>query len=168
MGVINRHFNRRETVKHALKKWYGPHLWNKSLVSDLLMTGMENFEFFRWKHWEKPMLKSVIKEIWAKEPGLMDESCSRFRKEVTLNPDLFCFWQFASNRFYPVKWRNGEIFNLSNQSVRLACHFLEKSKVKSVCLNDSPYCSEEDFSRISNLLHASFKKKFPDKSMFEK
>lgn len=168
MGVLNRHFDRRETVKHALRKWYGPHLWNRSLVSSLLMTGLENFEFFRWRHWEKPMLKSVIREIWEKEPSLMDESCSRFRKEVTLNPDLFRFWQFASNRFYPIKWDTGKSINISSNSMKDICRTLEEEKIKSLCLNDSPYCTDDEAEQIENSIKMVFDKKFPNKSMFEK
>lgn len=168
MGVVNRHFNRWETVKQAPRKWLGAHLWNKSLVSNLLMSGLENFEFFRWRHWEKPFLKSVIRELWEMEPELMMESCSRFRQEVTLNPDLIRYWQFASNRFHPVKWQTGMTFNLSKTNVRSVCDFLQKEKIKSICLNDSPYCSDEDAIFIEQLLLTTFENKFPQKSMFEK
>lgn len=168
MGIVNRHFDRRMVIKQAPKKWYGPHLWNKSLVSNLLMTGLENFEFFRSKHWEKPLLKSVIKEIWEKEPDMMEESCSRFRKEVTLNPDLFRFWQFASNRFHPVKWNTGMFLSLSKSSIDSACRLIRDGKVRSICLNDSPYCSDEDSKIIKSMLQNVFERKFPDKSIFEK
>lgn len=167
MGVINRHFDRRKTVNEAPAKWWGSHLWNKSFISNLLMTGLENFEFFRWRHWEQPMLKSVIKEVWEKEPALMAESCSRFRKEVSLNQYVFRYWQFASNRFHPVKWDSGMTLNLSRETVKVACDVLREEKVKSICLNDSPYCSDEDTHFIESLLQETFEKKFPHKSMFE-
>lgn len=168
MGVVNKHFNRWNTVRQAPRKWYGPHLWNKSFISNLLMTRLENFEFFRWRHWEKPFLKSVISELWELEPEIMRESCSRFRKEVTLNPDLFRYWQFASNRFHPVKWETGMTLNLSKSNVKYACYALMACKINSICLNDTPYCTEEDSHFIESMLQETFEKKFPDKSSFEK
>ena len=167
MALVNSHFNRWNTVKQAPRKWFGPHLWGKSFLSSLMQTGMENFEFFRWRHWEQPMLKSVIQEVWEKEPKIMEESCSRFRKEVTLNQYIFRYWQFASNRFCPTKMKSGSCFCLSKGSVKEICRILEEGKVKSLCLNDSPYCTDEDGVEIERALIETFEKKFPNKSMFE-
>lgn len=167
VAVVNRHFNRWNTVKQAPKKWFGPHLWSKSFLSSLMLTGMENFEFFRWRHWEQPLLKSVIQEVWEKEPKMMEGSCSRFRKEVSLNQYIFRYWQFASNRFYPAKMKSGKSISLSVGSVKEVCRILEEGKLKSLCLNDSPYCNDEDAVAIERALIETFEKKFPKKSMFE-
>ena len=166
MAVINSNFNRRETVRQAPNKWYGPHLWGKSFVSTLLQSGLDNFEFFRWRHWEIPLLKSVIRDIWEKEPELMADSCSRFRKEVSLNSYVFRYWQFASNRFHPVKMNTGAVFHV--QQVASIRDAVSKSEYKSVCVNDGPYCTDEEFVQIKRSLQEIFKKKFPQKSMFEK
>jgi hypothetical protein len=168
MAVINRHFNRWNTVLQAPKKWFGPHLWGKPFISSLLLTKLENFEFFRWRHWEQPMLKSVIREVWEKEPALMTESCTRFRKEVSLNQYIFRYWQFASNRFHPVKWNTAAPINLSTAMIERACHLIEDGKVRSICLNDSPYCTDEEAKQIESMLQTTFEKKFPNKSVFEK
>ena len=167
MAVVNRHFNRWNTVLQAPKKWFGLHLWGKSFLSSLLLTRMENFEFFRWRHWEQPLLKSVIRELWEKEPALMAESCSRFRKEVSLNQYVFRYWQFASNRFYPTKMNSSRAVGLSSGSVKEVCEILDEGKYRSVCMNDSPYCTDEDAILVERWLQSSLEKKFPHKSMFE-
>ena len=165
MAVINGHFNRWQTVKNAPWKWFGPHLWGKSIISNLLQIGLENFEFFRWRHWEQPLLKSVIQELWEQEPDIMSESCSRFRKEVSLNQYVFRYWQFASNRFHPVKMDSGAVFPI--KQVNNICNALKSGKLKSVCVNDGPYCTDEEAILIKQSLQKVFGEKFPNKSMFE-
>ena len=168
MAVVNRHFSRRAAVKQAPRKWFGPHLWGKSFLSSLMQTGLESFELFRWRHSEQPLLKSVIREVWEKEAQLMEESCARFRKEVSLNQYVFRFWQFASNRFYPSKMDSRAAISLSLGNVENICRILEEGKMKSICLNDSPYCTDEEALKVERRLQEVFKKKFPLKSMFEK
>jgi len=167
MAVVNHHFNRWDTVRQAPRNWFGSHLWGKSFFSSLLLTKMENFEFFSWRHWEQPLLKSVIRELWEKEPALMAESCSRFRKEVSLNQYVFRYWQFASNRFYPTKMNSSRAVGLSSGSVKEVCKILDEGKYRSVCMNDSPYCTDEDAVLVERWLQSSLEKKFPHKSMFE-
>lgn len=170
IAIINHHFDRRKTVRQAWKKWWGSHLWNKSFLSTMLLSlmGSGYFESFRLRHWEQPLLKSVIQEVWAKEPIMMAESCTRFRQDVSLNQYVFRYWQFASNKFYPVKWNHGKSINLSSQSVRRVCNILQEGRIKSLCLNDSPYCTDEESLSIKRMLQEIFEKKFPQKSMFEK
>lgn len=170
MAVLNRHFDRRITVRQAWKKWMGPHLWNKSFMSTLLLTltKISSFEFFRLRHWEHPMLKSVIREIWEKEPQFVAESCSRFRKDVSINQYLIQYWQFASNRFYPTNWNSGKYISLSMASIEDACRMLREEKFKSICLNDNPLCTDEDAVAVERMLRQTFEKKFPNKSIFEK
>ena len=38
----------------------------------------------------------------------------------------------------------------------------------SICINDTPYCSEEDYELAKRTISATFEKKFPKISMFEK
>ena len=129
---------------------------------------LNNFELFRLRHWEQPMLKSVIREVWEKEPLILTESCSRFRKDVSINQYLIRYWQFASNRFYPIHWDTGKYISLSVASVEGACRILNEGKVKSVCLNDNPLCTDEDALIVERTLQQAFENKFPNKSVFEK
>lgn len=169
VAVVNRHFNRMETIRKAKWKWFGPHLWNKSLISNLMLLRHENFEAFELSHIEHSMLKSVLKEIWEKEPGIMEKSCTRFRNVLGLNQYVVRYWQFASNRFSPVKKRDKDsFFILSTSVIDRACATLQKGKVRSVCLNDTPHISDEDKLVIEGKLKKVFQEKFPNKSMFEK
>lgn len=170
IAAINRHFDRRKTVRQAPKKWFGSHLWDKYFLSTVQMSlmGVGGFQFFRLRHWDQPFLKSTIQEVWEKEPDMMAKSCTRFRQDVSLNQYVFRYWQFASNKFHPVKWNTGRSINLSSQTVNEVRDILLEGKIRSLCLNDSPYCTDEESSSVERILQETFEKKFPKKSIFEK
>jgi hypothetical protein len=43
-----------------------------------------------------------------------------------------------------------------------------EERVKSICINDTPNCSEEEYEYAAKTIRETFEKKFPQKSMFEK
>jgi len=168
IAVLNKHFNRKKVIRRAWKKWYGRHLWGKPLLFSLLLLNRQRFENFILFHHEQPMLKSVFQEIWEKEPYILEQSCSRFRKEATINQYLIRYWQFASNRFYPVKKRGLAYHYYNKEIVDDLIKNLKEEQCPSICINDSPYCSEEDYNYSSTRIRDAFEKKFPQISMFEK
>lgn len=105
VSVLNYHFNRKQVVRYSPKKWLGLHLGIKGLFCSLLftLTNRDYFEGFVIRHTEQPMLKSVLEELWQKESEMMDASCTRFRNDVSLNPYIIRYWQFATGKFYPIK-----------------------------------------------------------------
>lgn len=168
VAVLNSHFNRKEVVRKAWKKWYGPHLWGKPILLSILMTGRRKFENFTLLHIEQPFLKSVFKEVWEKEETVLRNSCSRFRQVTDLNQYLMRYWQFASNKFYPVK-KKGLMYYYYNKDILedLSKVILEE-RVQSLCINDTPNCSEDDFILASKMIQNAFEIKFPNKSIYEK
>lgn len=168
VAILNNHFSRKETIHKAWWKWYGPHLWGKSIITSLLLLKERHFESFAFVHNEQPMLKSVLNEIWEKEKDCLERSCTMFRHDVQLNQYLIRYWQFASNKFHPMK-RNGIAYHNYNQEILAEiADNLKEEKIKSICINDSPYCSEKDFELASKTIRRAFKEKFPSKSIFEK
>jgi hypothetical protein len=168
VAVINNHFNRKQVIRQAWKKWYGPHLWGKPLFFSLLMLSRTKFENFPLWHHEQPMLKSIFHEIWEKEADILDQSCSQFRKEASLNQYIIRYWQFASNKFYPVKKKGLAYHYYSKGIVADLINNLYEEKYQSICINDSPYCSETDYEYAKREIKIAFEKKFPRISMFEK
>ena len=168
VAILNSHFKRKEVVRQAWKKWYGKHLWGKPLLLSLLMFGRDRFEHFTSFHIEQSMLKSIFLEVWEKEPEVLDNSCSRFRMDTNLNQYLIRYWQFATNKFYPLK-RNGFSYEHYNKGILADLqNTLLEERYSSICINDNYYCSEKDYQYISTILRDSFEKKFPTISMFEK
>ena len=168
MALVNNHFSRKETIRKAWWKWYGPHLWGSPLLTSLMLLRERHFEGFSLIHNEQPMLKSVLDEIWEKEAVCIESCCTRFREEISLNQYLIRYWQFASNRFYPAKRQSVAYHNYNGQIVAEVVKKLREEKVKSICINDSTYCSNEEYEFAAKAIHQAFEEKFPSKSMFEK
>ena len=174
MAVVNRHFSRCATVRQSPGRWFGWYLGRKQLrvgirqlLVSLLFRGRSGFEGFKSRHWEQPFLKSVLDEVLAKEPELVRKSCTRFREDTNLLQYIFRYWQFASNRFYPVCLNEGICYYLDRESNDAACRTLLEGKMKSVCLNDAPNCTDEDYRILKPRFIEVFEKKFPEKSSFE-
>jgi hypothetical protein len=125
----------------------------------------ENFPLF---HHEQPMLKSIFQEVWEKEGEVLDQSCTRFRENINLNQYLIRYWQFASNKFYPVKKKGLAYHHYDKEIVADLIKNLKNEHFKSICINDTPLCKKEDFEYASEMIREAFEKKFPHKSMFER
>lgn len=168
IAVLNRHFDRRNVIRQNWRKWYGKHLWGKPLLFSLLLLNRSKFENFTLFHHEQPMLKSIFQEIWEKEGLILDESCSRFRSDASLNQYIIRYWQFASNRFYPVKKKGLAYHHYDKGIVDDLIKNLKEEHFQSICINDTPYCEEEDFRYVSEKIRNAFEEKFPRSSIFEK
>ena len=167
MAILNYHFNRRKVVNAAKRKWFGPHLGLKGLLTSLLISQGQRFQFFCWRHYEQPMLKSVIREIWDEESEMADKSCTRFRQDVSFNPYIIRYWQFAKNLFTPMRLNNGRHFTIGIVEIDSIIKALESRTYNSICLNDNPYCTDEKYYEAKNALIQLFEKKFPYKSGYE-
>ena len=167
IGLLNRHFNRWKTVLQSPKRWFGPHLGIKGLLISCILAKQRLFIGFSNFHTEHAFLKSTIDDVWEKEGDFLSETSTRFRTDVSANQYLFRYWQFASNKFYPMR-RSRAFFFLFNKGI---LKDLEKTMMKekciSICLNDSVFCNEEDYQYLKKNLPALFEKKFPNKSSFE-
>ena len=169
IGVLNAHFNRKEVFRQSPKRWLGWHLGKTGILNSLIMLyyRRERFVGFNWKHTEQPYLKSVFDEVWDKEPGMLEESCTRFREEVILNPYIFRYWQFASNRFYPIKLRYSRKYRTEKAQMPKILDAIQNPHIKSLCINDTPVCTDEEYIQNKMTLQKVFEKKFPSKSSFE-
>lgn len=166
-AVLNYHFDRQSVIRQSLWNWYGPHLWGKHFLATIILLGKHNFEAFALRHCEQPMLKSVINEIWEKEPQMCEQTCSQFRQDASLNPYIIRYWQFATNRFYPMKKNYGKYFGLGLDNEKRIRNTMFNSRIKSICLNDGASCDDNTFYRLKKALSELFEKKFPQKSSYE-
>lgn len=168
--VINGHFDRRKVIKQSRKNWYGFHLSLVDRLMSFIISCYRNgwFVGFRSRHIEQPYLKSVFDDAWEKEPGMLTESSTRFREDATLTPYFFRNWQFASNKFYPVRLKHGRKFTLLPLFLPKILKALNNPKIWSICLNDTASCGESDFQKCQQDVEKAFNMKFPEKSSFEK
>ena len=166
IGILNSNFNRWKTVKQSPLRWFGLHLGLKGLIASALLIRQRLFIGFSNYHLEQAYLKSTLEEVWEKCSDFMPASCSRFREDVSVNQYLFRYWQFATNRFYPMK-RNGQYFIVTKDNLMNIERTLLYGKSYSVCLNDTPLCNENDYEWANTELTRIYEAKFPKKSSFE-
>lgn len=168
IGIINSHFNRWKTVCQSPKRWFGIHLGVSGIILSLLLAKQRLFIGFTNFHVEHAFLKSTFNEVWDKEKDLLTKNCSRFRSDTSINQYLFRYWQFASNKFYPKKKNRKFFFLEGGYIIKDLQHTMMNEDCISFCLNDSVFCSEEDFLFLKDQLQKLFEKKFPHKSYYEK
>ena len=167
LALLNRHFNRWKTVLQSPKRWFVPHLGLKGLLMSCILAKQRLFIGFTNYHIEQAFLKSAIDEVWEKEGDFMYETCTRFRTDVSTNQYLFRYWQFATNKFYPKKRSRAFFFLGDKKVIKDIEQTMMKEKCISFCLNDSAFCSDEDYEYIKANLQLLFEKKLPQKSSFE-
>ena len=63
--------------------------------------------------------------------------------------------------------RNGDYIPLRKSELGRIEKVLQEEKYTSICLNDLPLTTEEEFDDIYHSIQNMFEKKFPDKSSFE-
>ena len=166
IGIINSQFNRRETVRKSPWRWFGLHLGFKGLLMSSILMSKNLFVGFSNYHIEQAFLKSVISDVWDRIPDILNTNYTRFRENLQPNQYLFRYWQFANNLFYPMK-RNGDYIPLRKSELGRIEKVLQEEKYTSICLNDLPLTTEEEFDDIYHSIQNMFEKKFPDKSSFE-
>ncbi|MBO4827003.1 MAG: Stealth CR1 domain-containing protein [Prevotella sp.] len=169
VSVVNGHFRRPAVISKSLRRWFGPHLGFSGVLISLLVTcyRFERFVGFKTRHVEQPYLKTIFEDAWKAEPELLRSSCTRFREESSLTIYFFRYWQFASNKFYPVNLHGINKIQIRKENVHRMAEALHNKKTKSLCLNDCHFCTDNDFVPIQRVLKEEFEKKFPVKSAYE-
>lgn len=166
LAVMNYFFNRNSVIKQSPRRWFGPHLSGKQLLSSIIMLTNNKFHGFITRHIEQPFLKSSFDDAWEKVPYVLEKSCSRFRKYDCLNIYFIRQWQFANNLFVPSK-EKGTFYNIIESNLDKIIKSIDNDSIQSLCINDTPICNESFFNIAKEKITEAFIKKFPNKSDFE-
>lgn len=167
LGIVNAHFDRWKTVCQSPRRWFGFHLGLRGFILNCMLGRQKKFIGFPIRHYEQPYLKSVLEDVWQKEPDFLASSCTMFREVGYVTQYLFRYWQFASNRFWPIGKLKGKLFNLRPILLKEIEMALWNPQISSVCLNDTPRCNDEEYVLLNGSLIEMLEKKFSDKSSFE-
>lgn len=163
MYVINKHFDKNQSIKSNLFKWYNP-INGKSLIKTFLLMPWNYFTGFRTTHLANAYLKSTFEEVWEKEYDRLNfTNTNKFRDKRDVMQYVFKFWQLASGNFRP-RGELGKFFNLG-EDFELAIQAIQNQKYKLICLNDDEKI--QDFKSVKSSLIQSFDTVFPEKSEFE-
>lgn len=167
LGVINKHFSKREALRHHKEKFYSKaYRWKDNLRTFVLNTLYPDyFTGFRNLHAPAAYLKKTFEEVWAAEPELLHNTCrDRFRTAENVNQWVCLWWQIASGSFEPcvhscsVMWIiDGDIKNIENSII--------DQRYAMVCLNDPDV--EIQVEQLAVRVNAAFQKLLPKKSAYE-
>lgn len=165
LEIINANFNKKEALKKYRGKFYTVK-YKKGLLNNLYLMPFGYFTGFENPHMPTPFLKSVLAEIWEKEPEkLIETSRNKFRSPLDVNQWLIRYWQFASGKFFPSKRLQCKFFSIGRDDKEIADAINNRS-YKMICLSDDDL--KVDFIQEKNFIKGCFDKILPEKSTFEK
>lgn len=168
--LINRHFNRDESLKANAWKWFSPlHAGLKGSIQTLSTLPYSQFTGFANEHLPVPMHVSTMQEVWEAEHDVMHETClHKFRSPLDVNQYVFRYWELASGRFYPIQQKDvGRRFS-ANSIERAQCvaDAIQKRKYRQVCINDG-VMSDSLAEECKEIVNSALRLAFPHKSGFE-
>ncbi len=163
MVILNRHFDKREVVRKNPEKWFHP-VYEGRMQHNVNLSYWNHFESFVYPHEAMPMKKSVLKEIWEKEPeALYKASQNKFRAFSDVTQRLITMWQICSGAFIPHKYQ-GKLYLIDKNNYKEAAEAILHQTYPIVSLNES---SPEDFGLIKETINKALCELFPQKSAFE-
>lgn len=168
MGVINKHFPKREAVRRHGKKYVDKSYRWKDNLRTLALEKLypDYFTGFRNLHAPAAYLKETFQAVWAAEPELLERTCrDRFRAASGVNQWVCLWWQVASGAFIPCVTDN-LVTGISGETIGTLCDAIERQSHAMICLNDPE--QDVDFEALSARLRAAFETILPEKCAFEK
>ena len=170
LEIINSHFNKKAVIKQNLGKWLSP-AYGKLLFRSMCLLPWPYFAGFLSRHQCNAYLKSTFEEVWSKEYGILDETCShKFRTRRDVNQWVMRYWQLASGKFEPIK-PYGEVCYLSDDNKYNSILFttIENSQNKTIVIHDDFQSFDSDrYLELKTSLISHLEHRYPHKSAFEK
>lgn len=166
--IINKHFNKSQCIKEHWHKYYNLK-YGKDVLRTVCLRPWIHFTGFYNYHLPYSLRKSVLKELWEKEPEVLDTTCShRFRNSNDVNIWLACYWQYASGAFAPRSPKIGCLTGISDDMVanEAVYNHIRCQKSKLIVINDN--IKYENFENVKKSLKDAFEHILPDKCSFEK
>ncbi len=165
IGIINRHFDKREVMARFHDKWFDKSYGSKAFWNYLLKP-YGRFITLRTPHNAQPYLKSTFEEVWAvAEKELTETSANRFRALTDYTPELFRTWQICKGNFEPYNtYRDTKMFPLMVRPKQAVRAIYEQS-YNLICLNDNAHI--RNYEQVMENLKAAFEHILPEKSSFE-
>ena len=167
LGVINKHFSKKEAIRHHGEKFYSKDYRRKDNLRTWALNKLfpDHFSGFRNLHAPAAYLKSTFEAVWSAEPELLHNTCRhRFRSAEDVNQWVCLWWQVASGNFNPCVIDN-LVEGISEETIDGLCRCIEQQEHDYICLNDPE--KPVDFELLADRLKASFETLLPDRSQFE-
>lgn len=167
LGIINKHFPKRESVTRFGKKYIDKSYRWKDNIRTFLLEKLHPDYFTGFKNLHAPAAykKSAFEEVWNAEPEKLNATChDRFRTSDNVNQWVVLWWQIASGQFSPTVIDN-LVSAVTIDTIDEICEAITKQKHDYICINDPD--GEIDYERLAQRLSSSFERILPEKSCFE-
>ena len=163
MGVINRHFTRKDILYHP--NLYLNYRYGKHGLKNLLMLPWPHYQHFADDHMPCPFLKSTLIDVWEKASDILDNTCrSRFRERDNVNQFLFKYWDLARGNFAPI-YREPGYYLLQENNINSCVRDIVEGIHPMVCVNDGDMT---DIEMLSFRIQAAFQERYPQPCSFER
>lgn len=164
VGVINKYFNMKETMKQSRRIWYSPR-YGIQVLRNIYLLPCPRFPGFRMNHLPTSFLKSYFEKVWSLEEEILVTTCNnRFRNKLDVNQWLIKLFQIMEGNIEP---RSGKIgINAKIDDVNI-CDHIKGNKYKMICINDIDV-DEEKFENYVNTINKELHTKLGKKSNYEK
>lgn len=134
--LINKNFSKKTTFRKNVLGWFNFKYGFKNNIRNICSLPYRKFSGFYDLHLPNSHLKSVFNEVWDKEFDILNSTClNKFRTNNDLTEWVMKYWQFASNKFKPIKKQKfGYFLSLKDNSYKRI--FDSKKMPRLICLND--------------------------------
>ncbi len=167
-AVINAHFRKPDVLKRHFFEFFTP-VYGSDVLRNICLLPWKHFTGFVNYHKPYSLKKKYFKELWEKEPAIMDSTCChKFRRPDDVNIWLLLYWQICKGDFSPRSPKIGDTFTLRNQPEenKKIFEYVRQKKKKMIVINDE--VTREDFRVAQRELIKAFDSVYPKKSSFEK
>jgi len=164
LEVINKHFSKRDVLRHNIGNWFNVK-YGLYLLRTLCLLPWPRFTGFINHHQPQPFLKKTFLKLWDKEQALLESvTLNKFRSSKDVNQYLFRYWQFCEGAFHPSKAR-GYLYEIKGLDITILRKILVDKSIITICLNDdiNDIHFDETRKQISDVLNSIF----PHISTFE-
>lgn len=164
LAIINRHFNKKSTIKKNLSKFLNLKYGNLNFVTLHTMRFKKKFCGFWDFHCAQSYLKETFNTVWEKEGNALDTACkNKFRCSTDLGHLLCRYWQLMEGKFIPKKDESKFLSYLDNNDATIDAILNHKYKI--ICINDA--YMHIDFEKATNEINTALNTILPEKSTFE-
>ncbi len=164
MGVVNRHFTRKNILKHP--NLFLNYRYGKYALKNAFMLPWPHYQHFEDNHMPCPFLKSTLEEVWEKAGDILDMTCQhRFRSNTDVNQYLFRYWDLARGNFAPYYSVNG-YYLIDDSNVNACADDIRHAIHPMICVNDRE--TEENIDSFRKTIQNAFHERYPLPCSFER
>lgn len=170
VGVINKYFNFKQSIKDNFWKWFSPKNGLAKNLRTAVLLGCPRFPGIWQHHAPWVFRKSVFNTVWEKEPEKFEETTRHhFRDKLDMTLATMKAWQLASGEFMPrdVHLSHSYMIQHGQSRAEEVANAIKYQKFPIITVNDGEL-TEEEFTEAKAAILQAFDQILPQKSSFEK